>query len=76
MLIGTKNMKVKENQELSDKPIIRKLWKFSDKSHVVTIAPAIVKKLHLDEGEEGEVYFEEKVTKDGCILLKPRRLMG
>jgi len=55
----------------SDKRIIRKLWTFSDNSHVVTIAPAIVKKLRLDD--EG-VYFEEKVTEDGCILLQPRRL--
>jgi hypothetical protein len=68
MLIGSKKME--NNQELSDRRIIRKLWTFSDKSHVVAIAPAIVKKLHLDEG----VYFEEKVTEDGCILLQPRRL--
>jgi hypothetical protein len=68
MLIGTKDMK--QNKELADRRIIRKLWTFSDKSHVVGIAPAIVRKLHLDEG----VYFEEKVTEDGCILLQPRRL--
>jgi hypothetical protein len=61
---------MKENEELSNRKIIRKLWTFSDQSHVVAIAPAIMKKLHLDE----EVYFEEKVTEDGCILLQPRRL--
>jgi hypothetical protein len=55
------------NQELSDRRIIRKVWTFSDQSRVVTIAPAIVRKLHLDE----EVYVEEKVTEDGCILLQP-----
>jgi hypothetical protein len=64
---------MRENQqELSDRKIIRKLWTFSDGGRVVTIAPAIVRKLHLDE----EVYCEETVTEDGCILLRPRRLVG
>jgi hypothetical protein len=58
---------MKQDQELSDRRIIRKVWAFSDQSRVVTIAPAIVRKLHLDE----EVYVEEKVTEDGCILLQP-----
>jgi hypothetical protein len=62
---------MKENEEPSNRRIIRKLWTFSDQSRVVTIAPAIVRKLHLDEEE---VYFEEIVTEDGCILLQPHRL--
>jgi len=65
-------MTTKENIELSDRKIIRKLWTFSDQSHVVTIAPVIVRQLQLDD--ENGVYFEESVTGDGCILLRPRRL--
>jgi hypothetical protein len=64
---------MQENQELSNKRIIRKLWTFSDQSHVVAIPPAILRKLHLDEEED--VYFEVKVTEDRCILFQPCRLV-
>jgi hypothetical protein len=64
---------MKQNEELSNKRIIRKLWTFSDGGRVVTIAPAIARQLHLDDKE---VYCEETVTEDGFILLKPRRLLG
>jgi hypothetical protein len=64
---------MKQSRELSDRKIVRKLWTFSDGGRVVTIAPAIVRELHLDDTE---VYCEETITDDGCILLRPRRLLG
>jgi hypothetical protein len=64
---------MEQSKELSDRKIIRKLWTFSDGGRVVTIAPAIIRQLHLDDTE---VYCEESVTEDGFILLKPRKLLG
>ena len=52
----------------NDKPL-RRLYRVGEGTHVIAIAPAIIRKLNLNE----ETFMEEEAREDG-VYLKIRRL--
>ena len=64
-------VRVRENSELTSpiKPVY-----YLQGKHFIVIDNSIVEKLKFSNIENKELYFQQEVTDDGCIVLRPFKM--
>ena len=61
-----------KNKKVTENPL--KKCHFLEGKYFVVIDNLIIEKLHFIDSEVNELYFQEELSSDGCIILRPFKM--